>query len=102
MTQTTDNNKLIAQFMGLNEPFELPQFGTIRPNGDFKTEFTAEQLKYNKSFDWIMPVVKLCKERQVFGSNNLINDIDRALLHVDLEQINKAVIEFINYYNENK
>lgn len=55
-------NKLIAEFMGKsvnsNGLFELPEHATIRPNGNFRTQFTEEQLKYHSSWDWLIPVIQ--------------------------------------------
>lgn len=97
-----NDNKLIAEFMGLTEPYELPQHGTIRPNGDFKTEFTLDQLKYNSSWDWLMPVVgKIEKTPNIY-------DIEEFLLIRDelctarIETIYDSVVEFIKWYNANK
>lgn len=57
-----ETNKLIAEFMQAdmndNGTFELPQYGSIRPNGAFKTEFTKDQLKYHKDWNWLMEVVE--------------------------------------------
>jgi hypothetical protein len=98
------NNNTIARFMGgLTEPFELPQHGTIRPNGDFKTEFTIEQLKYHKSWDWLMPVVLECFECYDYGtmvSDDLNFKLNDALLETNIESLYKVVVEFINEYNK--
>jgi hypothetical protein len=59
---TTENNKLIAEFMGLKyEPYYLPQYKTIQYKyGEFveSEHFNKEELKYNTSFDWLMEVVE--------------------------------------------
>ena len=88
------DNKIIAEFMGLTEPFELPQFGTIRPDGEFKTEFNTHQLKYHTSWDWLMPVVQKIR----------LEDLDFDVLEIGLpfNDVYDAVVEFINEYNETK
>jgi hypothetical protein len=57
-----ETNKIIAEFMqadvNSNGTFELPQHGTLRPNGEFKTEFSISQLKYHSDWNWLMPVVE--------------------------------------------
>lgn len=108
------NNSIIARFMGgLTEPFELPQHGTIRPNGDFKTEFTIEQLKYHKSWDWLMPVVEKIEslgyefiiiESRCKINNNTDHSIEE-LFYIETigSKINatyEAVVAFINEYNK--
>ena len=97
-----NENKLIAEFMGLEEPFELPQHGTIRPNGEFKTEFTVEQLKYDKSWEWLMPVVDKIEELEYFvhvlGDGCIIYDGECPKIirtGSRKEATYKAVVEFI-------
>jgi hypothetical protein len=98
----TEENKLIAEFMGLKEPYELPQFGTIRPNGDFKTEFTSAQLKYHSSWEWLMPVVEkiLDISFQDEGDEEDFYSIRDCI--PDRNHTYKAVVEFIKWYNKNK
>jgi hypothetical protein len=112
---TLENNKLIAEFMGLVEPYELPQHGTIRPNGDFKTGFTSAQLKYHKSWDWLMPVVEKVnlltrdneKVTEYFTSELGSYDYMKYMLGdvvvtSGITDVFPEVVEFIKWYNENK
>ena len=82
--QIIENNKLIAKFMNY-------------ANGRRLTDDLLKTL-YN---DWnsLMPVVEKCKERQIFGSQGLINNIDKRLLQVDLLATYGNVISFIEFYN---
>ena len=97
------DNKIIAEFMGLTEPFELPQFGTIRPDGEFKTEFNTHQLKYHTSWDWLMPVAnEIIKSRDEQNADWDLTDLKYALQTTNIEYVYKAVVEFINEYNETK
>jgi hypothetical protein len=104
-----DDNKLIAEFMGLVEPYELPQHGTIRPNGDFKTGFTSAQLKYHTSWEWLMPVVGKCDSLSFYkqGESDIVwgkifndNDVVRAFQANEIDIVYRAVVEFIKWYNE--
>ena len=56
-----ENNKLIAEFMGLNID-----------NG-VQSDYMEHELKYHKSWDWLMTVVdkieSIDEELQVFGGN---------------------------------
>ena len=73
-----ENNKLIAEFMGI----EFEHVDTY-------------QLPYNKDWNWLMPVAEKCLttgDRQHF----VIND---ALLTCNIEEVYKAVVEFIKQYN---
>ena len=90
------DNKIIAEFMGLTEPFELPQFGTIRPDGEFKTEFNTHQLKYHTSWDWLMPVAnEIIKSRDEQNADWDLTDLKYALQTTNIEYVYKAVVEFI-------
>jgi hypothetical protein len=118
-------NKLILEFLNTNVnndgTYELPQFGTIRPNGDFKTSFTAEQMKFDKDWNWIMQVVDKIESivweelnetsfNVTIGATSycVIQDNNGELVEIigqgktKIESVYKAVVEFINYYNENK
>ena len=97
MENITENNKLIAEFMGLGkvEPYYMEDLN----NGDTNLVFSTG-LKYNTSWDWLMPVVEIilnlqdayAQERQkVFNS-----------ISPDINTTYTAVISFIKWYNENK
>lgn len=54
---TIENNKLIAEFMGAKEytgDLEGQFYGTTFPHG----YDTTMNLKYNTSWDWLMPVIE--------------------------------------------
>ena len=99
-----ENNKLIAEFMGLTPPYELPQYGTIRPGGHFKTEINEEQLRYHQSWDWLMPVIEKCligeAEQDEFISNSAIKNIYDGICNQDIIYAHKSVIEFIEFNNK--
>ena len=96
-----NDNKLIAEFMGL--PLVPCSIGTENgivyegyqhPKGGMP--FTADGLQYKYSWDWLMPVVEKCLttgDRQHY----VIND---ALLTCNIEEVYKAVVEFINEHNK--
>jgi len=107
--------------MGLTEPFELPQFGTIRPDGEFKTEFNTHQLKYHTSWDWLMLVVDKIENTNLFPTTeNAVNVTIGATLYCVIQDsygeeleivgqdktkllsVYQAVVEFINEYNKTK
>lgn len=94
-------NKLIAEFMG----YEIHT-----PNGkafSFKipnmpTKFTPiENLKYHKSWDWLMSVVEKILSKA--NDDELIErfyEIQNVI--PNREATYKAVVEFINEYNKTK
>ena len=106
------NNKIITEFMGIepeqtlkNETVYAIEMSRNNPKklNDIATEFYSEdELKYHLSWDWIIPVMNLCKERQLFGSQHLIDKIDDALTcDCEIEHLHEALVVFIEYYNKN-
>ncbi len=88
-------NKLIAEFMKL--PTEVFNSGIMNYHHD-GAWYEEHELSYNVSWDWLMPVVEKCLttgDRQHF----VIND---ALLTCNIEEVYKAVVEFIKQYNDER
>jgi len=103
MNNTTENNKLIAEFMGI-QPHRLEaHFNSITTaNNDY-----IEKPSYNTSWDWLMPVL-----HKVIG---IIRDLPDSSEKYDWEtgwsdnveglymnDLYIFAIEFIKWYNENK
>jgi len=113
--EITENNKLIAEFMGM-KPSKI--FGKYSISKDHCTcnEDTPDKAmngfasiaKYNTSWDWLMPVVKKVREvhnvelsvDQYTDTQSIINRI--SPYDYDINQVYKAIVEFITWYNENK
>ena len=109
--ETTENNKLIAEFMGGKEKKQSPLFGKSfieidTTNMDCYVSLpkytNPKALKYNKSWDWLMPVVVKCFDEHEVYSDDLNFKLNDALLETNIESLYKAVVEFIKWYNENK
>ena len=91
----TENNKLIGEFM--NVDYSIPYMW--RP-GAF-TAFTTQMLQYDKSWDWLMPVIQKCviiaaeldEWERYWKITDMIPRIDTTY---------EAVVEFIKWYNEQK
>tara|TARA_R110002020_G_scaffold16416_1_gene57908 strand:- start:266 stop:520 length:255 start_codon:yes stop_codon:yes gene_type:complete len=80
-------NKLIAEFMGFtDEAFERVNLLT---------------LKYNTSWDWLMPVVEKMNTTELWEEYD-ISYLATYLVSTDINATYNAVIEFINEYNKNK
>ena len=94
------NNKLIAEFMGL----EFSKGEYYRPlynSGDWIPE---NELRYHESWDWLMPVVQKCYETEVVvqpvvegGCSGLITFPLIGLPY--MESTYNAVVKFIKEYN---
>lgn len=83
---------MIADFMGVNPN----EFGVYDFGGGEKTS----QLKYHASWDWLIPVVDLCAGRCKYSIQR--DRITFALLSIDIKKIYEAVVQFIEWYNEQK
>ena len=110
--QIIENNKLIAEFMG------IPSYeyrGYTMFVFDDNNHRTDVDLHYHNSWDWLMPVVKKCYEYGQLASDERTDlhlcllkykhkcNIEESLLGIiDIESTHKAVVEFIKWYNENK
>ena len=90
-----NNNKLIAEFMGLETP-DGCYFEHLTKEGN--RELTHHiLLQYHTSWDWLMPVVQKCyKIDNEEGFDNLVD----AVSTLDIDGTYNAVIEFIEEYNE--
>ena len=97
-----ENNKLIAEFMGLDtEVFKSGKVNYYYYDKVSKQEIflEAHELSYNVSWDWLMPVIEkiteLCEEPQE------LDELKHALLCVDIKSVYFIIVEFIKDYNQN-
>ena len=85
-----NNNKLIAEFMGM----------VVSDSDNYTSELHTNvdaDLKYHTSWDWLMPVAKKCinPEDNTEGWDNLAI----ALTTCNIEEVYQAVVWFIQEYN---
>jgi len=117
---TTEGNKLIAEFMGVkfkDDEQYIKELREMRSEGIyFEQGYMSSELNYHSSWDWLMPVVeKIERLGFTFEKNyqridgdwqSLIvkgNDILFQEFNVDsLLSTHYVVLEFIQWYNENK
>ena len=78
---TTENNKLIAEFMGIDQV-----------DIDAWLE-TNSNLHYHTSWDWLMPVIDKCYQE------HMSKHIADAVMTCDIDTTYKAVVEFIKEHN---
>ena len=90
-----NNNKLIAEFMGLGKhegSYYLPLYNS----GDWVPDV---ELEYHTSWDWLMPVV-----RELLGLRRYKNTqlerlrLEYSLNKVDIDLTHEAVVDFIKAY----
>ena len=113
--ETTENNKLIAEFMGY-ETYEHTGSVVIRleENNGFSDTFGHVHTKYHLSWDWLMPVVEKIEamgypnetigKSSTFYKGDSTTKIwnDEFIGKTKQEAICQAVVEFIKLYNENR
>lgn len=94
-----ENNILIAEFMGwqLQDNPKDRWYGSYRkPNGILHKNTNKEPMQFHSSWDWLMPVVKKCREE------NRLEYFDFVYYAIEMCDINvtyKAVVEFIKNQN---
>lgn len=93
-----NDNKLIAEFMGLPKvPCLIGTENGIITEG-YKhsmvdVPITTSGMQYKYSWNWLMPVVDSCYHNG--ADENEVGDITHALLDCDRDNTYKAVVEFI-------
>ncbi len=94
------NNRLIAEFMGMNlgVPNDNSVMIQMTPQGN--EVVPIESMEYHTSWDWLMPVV-----RKILTNENYIDLTQRENIMDSLpygieDDTYAAVVEFIKWYNE--
>lgn len=123
--EKTESNKLIAEFMGseLEETltnqfvYAIKHRGNTRKLNDIKTDFyEPDELLYDLSWDWLMPVVEKiehigfevvigrisCQVNKILDKENPIAKFVCGDLTKKISLTHKVVVEFIKWYNSNK
>ena len=79
------DNKLIAEFMGLNI------------DRGVQSDYMEHELKYHTSWDWLMPVIEKCV--RTGDDTDKWDNIFNALTTLSIKEVYEAVVEFIKQYN---
>ena len=111
---TTGNNKLIAEFMGIPS-YEFRGYTMFEFEDD--NHRTDVDLHYHTSWEWLMPVVVKIESRigasiiigRMFCEIKYTNPLNesenfdvRMSSVLKINAVYSAVVEFIKWYNENK
>jgi frataxin-like iron-binding protein CyaY len=104
---TTEGNKLIAEFMGYKFYKHLPikrDGWQLESNKDtaLYLAYSDSDLKYHTSWDWLMPVVEKCYQCDYEEGGDMHMRMNDAIMTINIEEVYQAVVEFIKWYNENK
>jgi hypothetical protein len=95
-----NDNKLIAEFMGVKDEDDgyvfLDGFGYFQ----LDNKLHCILLDYHRSWEWLMPVSQKIDE---YLEDNIgkIGYFDDCLKSNDIDVRYQAVVEFIKWYNEN-
>lgn len=99
--ETTENNKLIAEFMGLKTTLThkgIKEYYKIEYNSG--TWYEHNDLQYHSSWGWLMPVVReILTLIDINQSDYDASALKFEVLDDDINQAYKEVIEFIKEYN---
>ena len=99
---TTENNKLIAEFMGLiteEGKYLAPPIDELSTIG-MGLYVSLDEMRYHTSWDWLMPVVEEIDHLEY--ESERLDKIEMAIKTRQINAVHKAVVEFIKWYNENK
>jgi hypothetical protein len=112
-----ENNKLIAEFMGLRYAEDSVYIDTLkemRANGIyFEQGYMTSELKYDSDWNWLMSVVEKIESlgNDVLITSNYIqiayNDGEDFIVielegNIKIFAVYNSVIKFITWYNETK
>ena len=99
----TENNKIIAEFMGLSYS-EKYQFEGWYKNHEHNER--VYELLYDTDWNWLMEVVEKCligeAEHDDEKAKKAISEIYESLCSINISATYKSVVEFIKWYNEQK
>lgn len=101
------DNKIIAEFMGFPQQSDIVDDRTTayyigdvikannKNNQNEDDVFHPEDMMFNSSWDWLMPVVDKCFDIHLEHSDELSFLLNDALLTTSIDEVYRAVMEFI-------
>lgn len=102
MKTIEEKNRMIAEFMGFvkdDENLYLIDDYRLRGESEYQATYVSE-MEFHTSWDWLMPVVEEIDHLE-YESERLDN-IDEAIKTRQIGSVHQAVVEFIEWHNENK
>ena len=94
---TMEDNKLIAEFMGLSIKEGVSYYTDADDMFPMGIEVEEPYLPYHTSWDWLMPVVEKCMGLYEHYEVKRIAD---AVMTFDINTAYAEVVEFINEHNK--
>ena len=107
MKNTTENNKMIAEFMGM-KPHDINELDGFWTNTITAHKFdNVMNLQFNSDWNWLMEVVE--KIKQIIGFKmidecttkewQVITNLTRLTIISAINEVYNACVEFIKWYN---
>ena len=101
----TENNKIIAEFMGIADEIETGATSLIQIEG-ITGYYKNDNLKFHTDWNWLMEAIEKCligeAEHDDEKANKAISEIYKSLCNINISATYKSVVEFIKWYNEQK
>ena len=91
--KTTENNKLIAEFMDYQLEIVDGEFYATKDDM-LECLCVEEELHYHTSWDWLIPVINKCYQER------MSKHIAEAIITCDIDEAYKVVVGFIKAYNK--
>jgi hypothetical protein len=96
-----ENNKIIAEFMG----FQKTNIGWYDNKETLKLQDnTFDNLEFDTSWDWLMPVIKKCLIGEAEQDDKIINitikNIYEGICNQDISFAYNSVVEYIKQLNK--
>ena len=103
------DNKLIAEFMGFPKQSDVVDDRTTayyigdvikatnENNQNEDNVFHPDDMMFDSSWDWLMPVVDKCFDIHFEHSDDLSFLLNDALLTTNIDEVYRAVVEFIKH-----
>lgn len=111
-TETQENNKIIAEFMGVKPRLispdvygysDSPFFSCIHDTPEKVIESISKYVKYHSDWNWLMPVITKITTLDEFQNKYEFNDLFwDTFTQLDINDIYQQVVLFIKWHNENK
>lgn len=102
---TTENNKLLAEFMGYIDNGCSEEGFLISPITNYDEDIC--ELKYHSDWNWLMQVVEKIESFKgdkdvIHWSRNNRTIFDLKLTECKIQTVYKACTEFVKWHNENR
>jgi hypothetical protein len=94
-----ENNKLIAEFMGLSTKKVWADCIAFAPSGREIGGYVEPSFYYHSSWDLLMPVCQKIFKTEVTAFNVFQLYVSDALRTAEIKEVYYSVISFIEYYN---